>query len=156
VNQQERLVLLVLTFGNVLHNYCRGPTSFECRFLKESEESLVALVKNSFCSNQFLLKSSVSTRMVANPQLPVSTPHVEKLADFLVLPFPIYPLASPGTIHGGLAYIAVLEHDVRRCNGATYDTALGHDCLWSRVGLLVVVGWWLLVGGWWMQIDSSS
>jgi hypothetical protein len=30
-------------------------------------------------------------------------PHVEKLADLLVLLFPIFPLTSPGTIQGGLA-----------------------------------------------------
>jgi nitrate reductase NapE component len=65
--------------------------------------------------------------MDGSPHLPVSTPHVEKLADFLVLRFPIFPLASLGTIRGGLAYIAVLELEIRRLYGATNDTALGHD-----------------------------
>jgi hypothetical protein len=42
------------------------------------------------------------------PHLHVSMmPHVEKLADFLVLLLPIFPLTSLGTIHGELAYTAV-------------------------------------------------
>jgi hypothetical protein len=41
-------------------------------------------------------------------------PHVEKLADLLVLIFPIYPLTGPaGTVQGGLASSAVLEHYIR-------------------------------------------
>jgi hypothetical protein len=71
------------------------------------------------------------------PQLPVSMPHVEKLADFLVLLLllPIYPLTSPGTVHGRLACIAVLEHDIQRCFSSAGDAALGHDCCWSEGGL---------------------
>jgi hypothetical protein len=66
--------------------------------------------------------------MFLSPHLHVSVPHVEKLADFLVLLLPIYPLTSPGTIHGGLALIAVLELKIRRCYGAAGDAALGHHC----------------------------
>jgi hypothetical protein len=39
----------------------------------------------------------------------ISMPHVEKLADLLVLLPPIFPLTSLGTIRGRLAYIAVQE-----------------------------------------------
>ena len=68
------------------------------------------------------------------PHLLVSMPHVKKLADFLVLLLPIYPLTGPGTIQGGLAYSAVLELDIRQCLGATDDAALGHACWdgWSE------------------------
>jgi hypothetical protein len=56
-------------------------------------------------------------------------PHVEKLADKLVLPLlPIDLLTSLGTIQGGLAGSAVPELEIRRCYGATDDAALGHDC----------------------------
>jgi hypothetical protein len=65
--------------------------------------------------------------MDRTPHLHVSVPHVEELADSPVLILPIFPLTSPGTIHGGLALIAVLELDIRRCYGATDDAALGHD-----------------------------
>jgi hypothetical protein len=51
--------------------------------------------------------------MVVSPHLHVSMPHVEKLADFLVLRLPIFLLTSNGTIRGGLAYTAVLELDIR-------------------------------------------
>jgi hypothetical protein len=66
-------------------------------------------------------------------------PHVEKLADLLVLRLPIFLLARPGTIHGGLAYSAVVEHDmiVRPFYSSADDAAIGrHDCLlleWSGV-----------------------
>jgi hypothetical protein len=39
-------------------------------------------------------------------------PHVEKLADLLVLLLPIFPLTSLGTIQSGLALSAVLEQDI--------------------------------------------
>jgi hypothetical protein len=73
--------------------------------------------------------------MGVSPHLPASMPHVEKLADLLVLPLlPIDPLTSPGTIHGGLACSTVLELEIRRSYDATYDAALVHDhCCWSRV-----------------------
>ena len=63
-------------------------------------------------------------------------PHVEKLADLLVLRLPIFLLTSKGTIHGGLALSAVLEP----LQGRSYDFAddaareHGHDCCWSRGG----------------------
>jgi hypothetical protein len=66
--------------------------------------------------------------MGGSPQLHVSMPHVEKLADFLVLLLPIFLLTSPGAIQSGLASTAVLDHDIRRCYSATDDAALGHDC----------------------------
>jgi hypothetical protein len=59
-------------------------------------------------------------------------PHVEKLAEFLVL-FPIFLLTSLGTIQGGLAYRAV---QLRRWYGSADGAALGHDCClsgWSGV-----------------------
>ena len=56
------------------------------------------------------------------PYLHVSMPDVEKLADFPVPLLPIDSLTGPGTIHGGLALIAVLEQDIRRCFDATDDT----------------------------------
>jgi hypothetical protein len=40
-------------------------------------------------------------------------PHVEKLANFLVLILAIFPLTKPGTIQGGLASSAVLELEIR-------------------------------------------
>jgi hypothetical protein len=57
-------------------------------------------------------------------------PHVEKLADLLVLLPPIYLLTSRGTIQGGLAYRAVLELEIRRLVGSTDDAAPEHDCCW--------------------------
>jgi hypothetical protein len=64
--------------------------------------------------------------------LHAAMPHVEKLADFLVLPrLPIYSLTSPGAIDGGEACIAVLKLEIWRTYGFT-DASLGHvDCLWS-------------------------
>jgi hypothetical protein len=49
------------------------------------------------------------------PELHISVPHVEKLADWFVLLPPIYFLTSLGTIPGGLACSAVLELEIRRC-----------------------------------------
>jgi hypothetical protein len=47
--------------------------------------------------------------------LHASMPHVEKLADFLVLLLPIFvSLTSLGTIHGGLACSAVREEVILR------------------------------------------
>jgi hypothetical protein len=61
-------------------------------------------------------------------------PHVKKLTDLPVLPLPpIDPLTSPGTVHGGLASVAVPELEIWRCYGATDDAALRHDCCWSGV-----------------------
>jgi hypothetical protein len=65
--------------------------------------------------------------MGVSPHLHVSMPNVEKLADLLVLLLPIFPLTSPGTVQGGLASSAVLQHDIRRRYGATDDATLGHD-----------------------------
>jgi hypothetical protein len=65
--------------------------------------------------------------MLLSLHLPVSMPHVEKLADFLVLLLPIFPLTSLGTIRCGLAYIAVPELEIWRLYGAANDAALGHD-----------------------------
>jgi hypothetical protein len=71
--------------------------------------------------------------MDVSPHLPISVPHVEMLADFLVLLLPIYPLTSPGTVQGGLTLSAVLELELWRCSGATDDAALDHHCCWSGV-----------------------
>jgi hypothetical protein len=63
-------------------------------------------------------------------------PHVEQLADFLVLLLPILLLTSLGTIQGGLAYITVLELEMGRCFYLADDVATPkHGCCWS--GLLL-------------------
>jgi hypothetical protein len=54
-------------------------------------------------------------------------PHVEKLANLLVLPLPIYSLTSPGTIAGGKARITIVELEIWRSHGSTHGAALGHD-----------------------------
>ena len=74
--------------------------------------------------------------MNATPELHISMPHVEKLADLPVLLLPINPLTSTGAIKGKLASIAVLEHDIQRRYGATDDAALGHDYCRSRVEVM--------------------
>ena len=62
------------------------------------------------------------------PHLHVSMPHVEQLADLLVLLLPIYLLTSLGTIQGGLTCSAVLELEARGCLGCADDAAPeGHD-----------------------------
>jgi hypothetical protein len=61
--------------------------------------------------------------MAVIPHLHASVPHVEKLADLLVLRLPIFLLTSPGAIEGGLALTAVLQ-----CYNSTDDAGLGHDC----------------------------
>jgi hypothetical protein len=68
-------------------------------------------------------------------------PHVEKLADLLVLRLPIYLHTSLGTIHGGLALSAVVELDIRRCYSFADDATktLGHDCCWSGVSGVRVI-----------------
>jgi hypothetical protein len=67
--------------------------------------------------------------MDISPNLHVSVPHVEKLADMPVLVPPIYLLTSMGTIQGGMALGAVLERDIRRCYGSADDAALGHGLM---------------------------
>ena len=142
MRQQKLLVMLGLSFGNLPHLSCRGPTSFERRFLKEFEESLIFLVKTPIFSYELFLQMNRSGRMDGTPHLHVSMPDVEKLADFLVLLPPIFPLTSLGTIQGGLAYSAVLELEIWRCYGSTDDAAPEHDC--CLIGVRVVL---------WMQID---
>ena len=65
--------------------------------------------------------------IILSSHLHISTPHVDQLAELLVLRLPIFPLTSLGTIHGGLASSAVHQHDIQRCYGATDDADLGHD-----------------------------
>jgi hypothetical protein len=113
VKQQPLLVVLVSTFGNLLHLSRRGLTSFERRFLEEFEESFHVFGKTAFSSFELLLHCNKLTRVYVIPQLHVSMPHVEKLADLPVLLPPIYLLTSMGTIHGGTALSAVLELDTR-------------------------------------------
>jgi hypothetical protein len=113
----------------------RGPTSFERRSLKEFEESfhVLVLVKTTLVSFELFLQINLPSGVGVIPDLPISMPHVEKLADLFVLLLPIFPLTGPGTVHGGLASSAVLDLEIRRCYGATDDAALGHDCCWSGV-----------------------
>jgi hypothetical protein len=133
VKQKKLLVVLFPLAGKFLHLSRRGPTSFERRFLKEFEELLPVLAKNEFVSFEVFLHLHKSARMVVSPHLHVSIPHVEKLADFLMLLLPIFPLTSLGTIQGGLATSAVLELEIRRRYGATVDAALDHHCCQSGV-----------------------
>jgi hypothetical protein len=53
-------------------------------------------------------------------------PHVEKLADLLVLLPPICPLTSLGTIQCGLACSAVLQLEIRRFFGCADDAVPEH------------------------------
>jgi hypothetical protein len=125
---------LGLSIGKFFHTLRHGPTSFERRFLKEFEELLHTLRKNAIVSFESFFYSNRKSRMVFGPNLLVSMPHVEKLADLFVLPLlPIDPLTSLGTIQGGLACSTVLELEIRRCYGATDDAALEHDCCWIGV-----------------------
>jgi hypothetical protein len=78
-------------------------TSSERRFLEEFEESFHVLVKTALSFVKIFLQTNLFARMVVGPYLPLSMPHVEKLADFLVLILPIFLPTSPGTIQSGLA-----------------------------------------------------
>jgi hypothetical protein len=69
--------------------------------------------------------------MGVSSHLHVPMPHVEKLADFLVL-HPIFPLTSLGAVQGGLAYGAVLELEIGQCYGLAVATTIRHYCAWSR------------------------
>jgi hypothetical protein len=71
--------------------------------------------------------------MSSTPHLHVSVPHVEKLAEFLVLLTPIFLLTSLGTIQGGLASRTELEMEIRRCYRFAAGAAPEHDCLWIEV-----------------------
>jgi hypothetical protein len=52
--------------------------------------------------------------MGVSPKLNVSMPHVEKLAEFLVLVLPVFPcLTRLGTVQRGLACSAVLDLKIR-------------------------------------------
>jgi hypothetical protein len=126
---------LGLSFGNLFHLSRRGPTSFERRFLKEFEESsrILVTIKTALSCFEQLLPQNRSACMGLIPHLHVSMPHVEKLADFLVLLPPIYRLTSLGTIQSGLACSAVLELEIRRFFGCADDAAPEHDCCWSGV-----------------------
>jgi hypothetical protein len=132
MKQHKLLVRLGLTFGNLLHLSRRGPTSVFRQILKEFEESLHVLVNNAFISFENFLRLSRSVRMHDIPHLHVSMPHVEKLADFLVM-LPIFPLTRLATIQGGLASSAVQKLEIRRCSGSAVDAAPEHDCCWSGV-----------------------
>jgi hypothetical protein len=74
------------------------------------------------------------------PHLHISVPHVEKLAYFLVLLLPIFPLTSLGTIQGGLATSAALELKLRRRFGSAEDAALRHVAVGVECGVTVTQG----------------
>jgi hypothetical protein len=78
-------------------------TSFERRFLKEFVEKFYVLVKTALYAFESIFKSNGFARMEDTSHLHASMPHVEMLANFLVLLLPICLLASLGTIQGGLA-----------------------------------------------------
>jgi hypothetical protein len=63
-----------------------------------------------FVSFKIFLQFNLSARMEVIPHLHASMYHVEKLADLLMLLLPIDPLTSPGTVHGGQAYIATSQY----------------------------------------------
>jgi hypothetical protein len=116
-----------VTFGNLLHLKRHGRTFFDRLFLEESEELLRVrvLVKTALLSFKSFLRLNGSTCMDITSHLHVSMPHVDKLTHFLVLRvLPIFPLTSPGTIHGGLACITVMELKSRRIHGLAGDAAL--------------------------------
>jgi hypothetical protein len=81
----------------IFHLSRRGLASFERRFLKEFEKSLIVLVKNAFFSFGLVPQTHGSTCMDVTLQLHIPMPNVEMLADFLVLLPPIYFLTSLGT-----------------------------------------------------------
>jgi hypothetical protein len=138
----EIFVVLAILSANLLHLPRRGPTSFERRFLEEFEKWLPVLVEPAFSYFEFVLQLNRSVRRVVSLQLHVSTPHVEMVADFLVLLLPIFLLTSPGAIQGGLAHNAVLKLDILRFSGFAGDAAPehghGHDCCWSEVTVVVL------------------
>jgi hypothetical protein len=138
VKEQKLLVVLDLTFGNLPHLSRRGPTFFKRRFLEDFEESLPVLVKTMFFYLEPFLRRSLSARMGVTPHLPISVPHVEKLADLpvlLLLPIFFSDKPSNNTRRTGKQRSAVLvELEIRRRHGATDDAALGHDyCCTSRM-----------------------
>ncbi len=76
--------------------------------------------------------------MFLSPHLHIPMPFVEKLADFLMLFLPIFPLTSLGTIQGGLALSTVLlELEIRRCYGFADDATPEHDYCLSVVCVTV-------------------
>jgi hypothetical protein len=75
-----------LAFSKFCHTLRHGSTSFERRFREEFEESLHVLRKTGVLSLSNFPSNRSKTRMLVSPHLPV--PHVEKLADLLVLPLP--------------------------------------------------------------------
>jgi hypothetical protein len=81
VKQQKLLVGIALSFGKSYHSLRRRPTSFDSRFLKEFEESLLAFTKTAFFYLEPFLRTSLSARMCVIPHLPICVPHVEKLPD---------------------------------------------------------------------------
>jgi hypothetical protein len=107
-------------FGNLLHLSRRGPTSFECRFLEEFEESLPILAKTVFCSFECFLHINRSLLMVASPHLHVSMPHVEKLADLLVM-------LLPGSLLSDKPWNNTRQTGIQRSTGAG-DPAMLRSC----------------------------
>ena len=136
VKEQKLLVVLVISFSNLPHLSRRGQTSFERRSIEELEELFQVLVKTAFISFALFLRINMSAAMDTSPHLHVSMPHVEKLADFLVLLLPILPLTSLGTIQGGglvASRSTGPEHYIMRSCGSAYNAGLGHDYYWSGV-----------------------
>jgi hypothetical protein len=125
--QQKLLVVLGLTFGNLLHLSCRGPTSFERRFLKEFQESLPVLVMKVFFCFELFLQRELGPYGGQSAPACLHTPRWNACR-FSCAALPIFPPTSLGTIQGGLTLSAVLELELRRCSGATDDGTLHHDC----------------------------
>jgi hypothetical protein len=71
VKQQKLLVGIALSFGKSYHSLRRRPTSFDSRFLKEFEESLLAFTKTAFFYLEPFLRTSLSARMCVIPHLPI-------------------------------------------------------------------------------------
>jgi hypothetical protein len=113
-----------LSSGNLLHLERRSPTSLARRFSEEFEESLPVLVTTAFCTLKLLLHIFKIIFMVFNLHLHGPVSHIEKLADFLVLFFPISLLTRLGAVLNGLALDATFEHGMSLASKAA---ALGHD-----------------------------
>jgi hypothetical protein len=89
LKQQQLLVIIGLSFGNLPYLQRRGPSSFERRLLKEFEEYFHVLVTAAFDSFELFLQRHRSAYMGWSSHLHVSMPHVEELADLLCC-FPQY------------------------------------------------------------------
>jgi hypothetical protein len=77
---------------------------------------------------ELLRQFNTALHMDGMPHLHGPLANVEKLADFLVPPFPILLLTDLGAgVHGGSACTAAKDRDSLGCNDVAGATGLGHD-----------------------------